>query len=240
MQANRDWKVVTQAVNNVEMVLVPPGCFQMGSTDDQIKYAVSQGGSADWFASEQPVQQLCFDKPFWIDRFEVTNKQFGDFGGKAKIQGENRPRENVSWLEARDFCAARGGRLPTEAEWEYAARGPDSLNYPWGQEFVKDNAVQSLNSGDQTAAVGSKPGGISWAGALDMSGNVGEWVHSIAKPYPYNADDGRENDTDTSALRGMRGGTWSGSAIDLCSAFRGLLPPTERFFNVGFRCARDY
>src|SRR5262249_22642836 len=110
---NNQWKPQLSMVQGVEMALVPPGCFMMGS----------EKGNDD----EQPVSKICFDKPFWIDKVDVTNAQFKQFGGKAQQKGswkdDNRPRERVTWFEARDFCALRGARLPTEAEWEYAARG---------------------------------------------------------------------------------------------------------------------
>jgi len=100
---NTAWSPVVQTINGVEMVLVPPGCFTMGN----------EGGRRD----EQPEHQICFDKAYWIDRYEVTNSQYGSDG---VFPGELRPRDNLTWFEARDFCASRGARLPTEAEWEYA------------------------------------------------------------------------------------------------------------------------
>lgn len=83
--------------------------------------------------------------------------------------GDERPVENITWFEAHTFCELRDTRLPTEAEWEYAARGPDNLNYPWGNEFEEDFVVYQNNSDDQTATVGSRTPGASWVGTLDMS-----------------------------------------------------------------------
>src|SRR5574341_699662 len=97
--ANDQWRPVVVVFNDVEMALVPAGCFMMGSED----------GDAD----EQPVNEQCFDQPFWIDLTEVTQGQFGDIG---YFVGELRPMERVTWAEAADFCEARGARLPTEAE----------------------------------------------------------------------------------------------------------------------------
>ncbi len=150
---NADWTPVVQSFGDVQMVLVPPGCFMMGHN----------AGRRD----ERPEHQICFDQPYWIDRYEVTNAQYGSEG---HFSGPNRPRENLLWSEARDFCLARGARLPTEAEWEYAARGPDDLIYPWGNELKSANLVFDRNTPANTADVGSKPGGVSWVGAYRSGG----------------------------------------------------------------------
>jgi iron(II)-dependent oxidoreductase len=216
------------------MALVPPGCLMMGSSD----------GADD----EKPVNRQCFDKPFWIDRTEVTQAQFRRFNGKAgresKWTGDNRPRDSVTWFEARDFCAQRGARLPTEAEWEYAARGPDGLEYPWGNSWDSNNAVYSGNSGGQTADAGSRPGGVSWVGALDMSGNVWQWMSSSYKAYPYDPKDGRESSELARNDQGrvLRGGSWLSTNTDhLRAAHRIRLNPSYAYdvVDVGFRCARS-
>jgi formylglycine-generating enzyme required for sulfatase activity len=129
--ANADWTPEIRMFDGVEMVLVPPGCFLMGTDDGR--------------SEESPAHEVCLDQPFWIDRYEVTNAQFARFEGQAAQPGwwadADRPREQITWFEARDFCALRSARLPTEAEWEYAARGPDGLLYPWGDTFVAENVV---------------------------------------------------------------------------------------------------
>ncbi len=204
------------------MVLVPAGCFTMGNND----------GRRD----ERPASQICFQKAFWIDRTEVTNAQYGSEG---HFSGPNRPRENLLWSEARDFCAKQGDRLPTEAEWEYAARGPDSYIYPWGNALNDNDLVFDRNDPGTTEDVGSKPGGISWVGALDMAGNVFEWVSSIYKPYPYNASDGRENPNDTTSPRVYRGGNRSYLDFAAGATMRFHMDPDGRDWFVGFRCARD-
>ena len=219
---NADWTPVEQTINGVAMVEVPPGCFVMGNDK----------GRRD----ERPATQICFNAPYWIDKTEVTNKQYGDQGNFA---GDNRPRENLLWSEARDSCAKRGARLPTEAEWEYAGRGPDGLMYPWGNDLVVDNLVFDQNSNNQTADVGSKPAGASWVGALDMSGNVWEWVSSAYKRYPYAGQDGREDLNDTSVERVYRGGVhnYIDFGAGLTARFKG--GKDERNWFVGFRCAKD-
>ncbi|MCL4251273.1 MAG: SUMF1/EgtB/PvdO family nonheme iron enzyme [Anaerolineae bacterium] len=204
-----------QDFDGYEMVLVPPGCFMMGDQGD--------GG------------EQCVDAPFWIDRFEVTNAQYGSHG---EWTGDQRPRESVTWFEARDFCEARGGRLPSEREWEYAARGPDSLEYPWGAAFSQKLVVsaETRASGEGPAPVGSIPDGASWVGALDMSGNVWEWTNSLYRDYPY-ADDGRESRTD-SGDRVIRGGSYLANDGYVRSANRAGFDPALRWGDVGFRCVR--
>ena len=149
----------------------------------------------------------------------------------------------MGWFEAVTHCESRGARLPTEAEWEYTARGPDGLVYPWGNDFEADNTVYAGNSGDLPAPVGSRPGGVSWVGAFDMSGNVWEWVSSIYTDYPYNAADGREKSlgNESSSVRALRGGGWYNSTDDLRAANRYGLDIFGFTVNFGvFRCARSY
>jgi formylglycine-generating enzyme required for sulfatase activity len=250
--ANNQWTTVAQDFDGVEMVLVPPGCFMMGSEE----------GESD----EVPVHEICFDEPFWIDRYEVTNAQFAAFlnqGSNQSAEGveyldtddedariqqngtwaaetefADHPAIEVTWYGARDFCASRNARLPTEAEWEYAARGPDALVYPWGNDFVADNVVYSGNSGGQTAAVGSRAGGVSWVGAYDMSGNVWEWVSSLYQSYPYEMGDGRE-DTNSTDVRVLRGGSWDFITNLLRAADRFWYSPVLTFNGFGVRCARS-
>lgn len=231
--SNADWTPYERDFDGVTMVLVPAGCFMMGST----------GGQED----EQPVHEQCFDAPFWIDRTEVTQADFERLGGVnangSCFDGDNRPVECITWFEARDFCALRRTRLPTEREWEYAARGPDNLTYPWGNTWNENNAVWDGNSNGQTANVGSRPAGASWVGALDMSGNVWEWASSLYQSYPYDAADGREADTGDRAdvWRVVRGGSWLYAITNfLRAADRGGGNPDYRGNVFGFRCARSF
>lgn len=220
---NADWTPVFATFNGVEMALVPTGCFTMGNDK----------GRRD----ERPASQICFERPYWIDRTEVTNAQVGSAG---HFEGDDRPHENMLWTEARDFCVSRGARLPTEAEWEFAARGPDDLLYPWGNELIPDNLIFDQNSNGETAPVGSKPQGVSWVGALDMSGNVFELASSAYARYPYDPTDGRENLTDETLPRVYRGGINSYVDNGASATIRFRLEPGDRNWFVGFRCARDY
>jgi formylglycine-generating enzyme required for sulfatase activity len=190
---NRDWTPYIYVFNGVPMVLVPTGCFEMGD-----------GGS--W-------GRQCFEEPFWIDVTEVTQVQFRENGGRKSIEnyfiGDDLPVENITWFEARDYCVSLDKRLPTEAEWEFAARGVESLIYPWGNEFAESehSAVNYCDKNceyddwrdtgvddgyDYTAPVRSYVNGVSWIGAYDMAGNVWEWVNTI-----YGIDDGDYDFADT-------------------------------------------
>jgi sulfatase modifying factor 1 len=230
---NRDWTPVIDMFDGAEMVRVPPGCFMMGSED----------GSTN----EQPVQQICFDTPFWIDKTEVTRSMYAacvaagactEAPASDYSSQDDQPINRVTWFQARDYCAWQGMQLPTEAQWEYAARGPEGWVFPWGDEFVEDRVVFGGNFDGETAVVGSKIWGVSWVGALDMSGNVWEWVNSGYQDYPYAADE-REDDSDTSVRRVRRGGSFYEFHADyLRAAKRFYSPPSFEFDSGGFRCAR--
>jgi formylglycine-generating enzyme required for sulfatase activity len=226
---NSHWKPVERDFDGVTMVQVPAGCFMMGSND----------GEGD----EKPVTRICFEAPFWLDKMEVTQAQFKRLGGQAAnnpyFTGDNRPVEQITWFEARDFCARRVARLPTEAEWEYAARGPDNLVYPWGNSFDGEKLVYNRRGSQGSAEVASIVGGASWVGALDLSGNVWEWVSSLYRPLPVQ-DDGREDGTNASDARVVRGGSWNVVITDyLRVAYRGWYDPDYWFLNLGFRCVHS-
>jgi formylglycine-generating enzyme required for sulfatase activity len=188
-----DWRPVIRVFNTVEMVQVPAGCFFIGDAYPNL--------------NALPVHEICFQQPFWIDLYEVSNGQFNRLNGSAAQEADNFgrgvdfPRTNITWREADSFCRQRGTRLPTEAEWEYAAKGPNNWLYPWGNNYEPDNVATKLT------IVGSKPTAASWVGALDMSGNVWEWTSTIYEPYPYDANDGRENRDSIVHQRVLRSGS---------------------------------
>jgi len=220
---NSAWTPVTQIIDDYEMVLVPNGCFMMGSTY----------GRRD----ELPEHEICFDAPFWIDRTEITNGQYGSDGA---FGGANMPHTNLLWTEARDFCASREGRLPTEAEWEYVAAGPSNLVYPWGDEFFANRLLFDKNWRGQPVDVGRYPDGASWVGALDMAGNVWEFTSSIYAPYPYDATDGREDLSDETSRRVFRSGVYSYIDYAIANSIRFWVRPEDsRDWFIGFRCVRD-
>jgi formylglycine-generating enzyme required for sulfatase activity len=224
---------------DMEFCLVPAGKFMMGEGNE---------------AHEQIITQ-----PYWIARYPVTHAEYEKVMGKnpSAFKDAQHPVENISWFKAMEFCRSlthltpnpspiseRGIiRLPTELEWEYAARGVESWVYPWGNDWQPDDVVYDDNSNGQTAVVGSKPNGKSWVGALDMAGNVWEWCSSLYAPYPYRADDGREADTGSSSdvLRVLRGGSWdTNNKVSFRGANRGCLNIMFVGLDFGFRLARSW
>ncbi len=257
------------------MVSVPAGEFIMGSDDDDVDYALQlcntyYGDCArESFEDEQPQHTVYLDA-FYIDKTEVTNAQYRKcveagacdppaesgsctrdayYGDSAY---DDYPVIYVSWHQAETYCAWAGARLPTEAEWEYAARGPEGRVFPWGNEFDGtrlnycdancefDWADETVDDGyADTAPVGSYPTGASWCGALDMAGNVWEWVADWYDSGYYSQSPDRDpSGPDSGQSRVLRGGSWDNVALDVRSAYRFGSPPDFRSSSVGFRCAR--
>ena len=220
---------------------------------------------ASEFPSEQPAHEVTLTKGYWIDRDEVTNQAFAAFvdaggytnqalwspdgwawlGGKdaARLplhcQGDvpEQPRMCLTWFEAEAYAAWRGGRLPTEAEWEYAARGPESPVYPWGDTFDHDraNVVNSV----APKPVGSYPTGVSWVGANDMAGNAMEWVSDwLAADYYATSPDTDPTGPATGTTKVEKGGWWGSNEFVARSAYRHYEdPPTYGDKHIGFRVA---
>jgi formylglycine-generating enzyme required for sulfatase activity len=211
-------------------------------------------GSATGMADEKPVQTLYLDT-YYIDKYEVTNALYGvcvkagacepprqaktdariAYFGNADF--DNYPVVNVDWNMARTYCEWRGARLPTEVEWEKAARGPDGRTYPWGEE-ISCNEANYFGCEGKPTSVSSYNSGLSVYGVYGMAGNVDEWVSSLYMPYPYDVTDGREN-PDAPGERVIRGGSWLNSDSDneVRSARRQKADPSTAADNIGFRCA---
>jgi formylglycine-generating enzyme required for sulfatase activity len=245
---NDDWEPVFQRIGGLAMALAPAGCYRMGSTHSELAVArdscdrfFGQGRCPfDFAAAEQPVHPVCFDRPFWIGRTEVTNREYGSSSSTdmvAMYRGPDWPRETVTWSEADEFCRIRGLRLPSEAEWEYAARGPDGLIFPWGNEFDLERVVSGRLSPEQ---VGFHREVVSWVGAYDLSGGVAEWVADGYRPYP--APLAVEPATPAAEdQRVVRGGSWfSFAAFMLRAAQREAFGPEYASSVLGFRCGVDF
>jgi formylglycine-generating enzyme required for sulfatase activity len=223
------------------MVYVPAGEFWMGSDD----------GDPVAFNDEKPRHKV-YVNAFWIDQTEVTNAQYKKCVDASacslpeKFRSDLRdtnygnpefsdcPVVYVTWHQARQYAEWVGGRLPTEAEWEYAARGSSGYIYPWDNDPPNDSLLNYDDSIAGTTPVGSYPDGASWCGALDMAGNVLEWTSSLNEPYPYDATDGREA-PEAKGLRVMRGGAFSFAAKYVRCAFRSVSSPNYRNYFIGFR-----
>ena len=222
-----------------DMVEIPTGPFIMGYDKRH--------------PDEGPMHSETIDKPYWIDKHEVTNEAYRAFveatghktpdhwrGGAFAPSDEKLPVVYVTWYDAHDFCAWAGKRLPTEAEWEKAARGTDGRLFPYGDTFDASKSNSPQRGLGRLMPVGSFPQGRSPYGLSDVSGNVWEWTESWYLPYPGNTHGSVNYGEQYKVVRG-------GSYVD-CSFYRcGLSAPTfnRGFFKretrnagFGFRCAK--
>ncbi|MCP4543349.1 MAG: formylglycine-generating enzyme family protein [Chloroflexi bacterium] len=240
---------MTREADDMVMVYVPGGEFEMGSDD----------GESD----EQPVHSVPLDD-FWMDRTEVSNAQYARcvdarvcqaptmcYEGEPTYEDASKadhPVICVDWRGAQAYCEWAGGQLPTEAQWEYAARGPDGKTYPWGYTFdgtrlnfcdancpYGHKNTEYDDGYERTSPVDDFESGASWYGALNMAGNVWEWTSSLYQDYPYQASDGRKDPT-LSDPRVLRGASWYNLSSDTYSAYRSGQVPDDRHDDVGFRC----
>jgi eukaryotic-like serine/threonine-protein kinase len=232
----------TSPVDGMVLVSVPAGEFLMGATD-----ADSQADS-----SEKPQHKVYLDA-FWIDRTEVTAGQYAKCVAAWKCRKpprctgagkDDHPVTCVTWQDAANYCAWAGRRLPTEAEWERAARGTDGRKYPWGNE-APDCARANYAGKDGgcvggMAAVGSYPAGASPYGALDMAGNVWEWVNDWYDENYYRVSPGSNpQGPATGTHREIRGHSWNSMDIGIGAAARSVGSAPDMGGNdVGFRCAQ--
>jgi formylglycine-generating enzyme required for sulfatase activity len=210
------------------MVLVPAGQFVMGQGSDEHTPSVN-AFFIDKYEVTNALHKVCVTArgcSMPSDQVTYNNPAYGDY-----------PVVFVNWKHAMAYCEWRGARLPTEAEWEKAARGTDGRNYPWG-EGTGCNLANASGCEGSTSQVGSYPDGTSVYGAYDLAGNVSEWVSSLYKSYPYSPVDGRE-DLNSDGLRVLRGGNWNLNFIFLRTWYRNPADPEIPLDRVGFRCAKD-
>jgi len=242
-----------------DMVRVPAGEFQMGSD--------STDPMAD--SDERPSRRVLLDT-FHIGRTEVTYRDYQWFLSQLEdldhatchddeprrkdhrtelpledLGDMDHPILGIDWYDAYAFCAWAGLRLPTEAEWEKAARGTDGRIYPWGTEWdpSRANAKGKQDGYARSAPVGSFPSGASPYGALDMAGNAWEWVADPYRRWPRRRQTARRPlAPEWSIFRVIRGGSWINHPENLRTAERSKRirsAPTLRYLDVGFRCAAD-
>ena len=249
-----------------EMVRIPAGSFIQGSTIDQVNDAHESCTRVDdkcWRSAlddELPQHEVYLDE-FYIDKHEVTNAQYAEcvkagfchppspMSSNTRSSYFHSPRYadypvvHVTWYDADSYCRWAGGRLPAEAEWEKAARGADGRLWPWGNSFSRERSnfrregVEPDTS--DTTPVGSYPGGLSPYGAMDMVGNVWEWVADWYNESYYARSTGRNPEGPSSGEKKViRGGSWNSNIGSARAASRASAPPANRYFDVGFRCAR--
>ena len=228
--------------DSIVQIFIPAGKFEMGS---------------DLYRDETPSHLVQIDH-FWIDRTEVTNAGYlkcvednvcqwpvrlssythPEYFGNPRFDAY--PVIYVNWNDADTFCRWAGRRLPTEAEWERAARGFDGRLYPWGDQVPEADLLDFDFTVGDTAAVGSYPRGASPYGVFDMAGNVSEWVADWFETDYYShsplSDPGGPVATQ---YRVVRGGSWWNNRNEVRAGLRVGYPPDSAFLNLGFRCAES-
>ncbi|MBI2493150.1 MAG: SUMF1/EgtB/PvdO family nonheme iron enzyme [Candidatus Rokubacteria bacterium] len=235
------------------IMLVQAGAFWMGRDDGP--------------PEEAPLHRA-YVRDFWIDRHKVTNAEFAAFlnaagpappgagrryddddadarihrrGGRwiPDLGREDHPAVEVSWFGARDYCAWKGHRLPTEAEWEKAARGDDRRPYPWGTAPPAPERAVVSRPYNATAPTAGRPAGASPHRVEDLLGNLREWTSTVLRPYPYRHDDGREEFAGAGRVV-VRGASHDDPADGLHVAARRSYDrrgAAAGHHHVGFRCA---
>jgi len=233
------------------MVYIPAGEFIMGSSPADGRVGISIG------VDELPKHRV-YLKAFYIDRYEVTNEEYEKFvkatghpppvstkhklyswvNGKPPRGQEKLPVTNVTWYDADAYCRWAGKRLPTEAEWEKAARGTDGRQWPWGNKFIPGRCNTKYQGAGKILPVGSVPGDRSPYGVYDMCGNVSEWTSSWYKPYPGSKLKRKEFGE---KYKVVRGGSWVLPYLPYSRVpYRAnASPPEFKHRSIGFRCAKD-
>lgn len=212
---------------------------------------------------EQPQHEVCLTSGYWLDTYEVTNAAYQAFVDEGAYTTEtywsadgwkwlsrknidnlpldcteavdDHPRVCVTWYEAEAYANWRGGKLPSEAQWEFAARGPESSMYPWGNEW--DASLANVVDSDALTPVGTYPDGISWVGAYDMAGNAMEWTADwLDADYYANSPKNDPAGPESGRFKPERGGWWGSNPFVARSTFRYYEdPPTYQDHHIGFR-----
>ncbi len=237
--------------SGIELVFVPGGSYPQGSDSLEFPGAPDEDTRKEWQENHKPVHRVNLS-PFWIGKFEVTHEQYARFLDAVSAQGKPRywdderfndpsqPVVGVSWDDAQAFVKWAGFTLPSEAQWEAAARSPDGRAYPWGDEAPTEELAdfgKDWNSG-KPDPVGSHLKGVGPFGTHDQAGGVWEWCEDGWNPKAYAGRDGRLDPVEPvgdGAARVVRGGSWSDPAEGLPSAIRDGDRPGNRDDDLGFR-----
>jgi formylglycine-generating enzyme required for sulfatase activity len=239
---------------HADMVTVPAGPFVLGSDEvDTEGRSREFGGRRAWYEDEHPRQVMTLG-PFRIDRTEVTQGAYAAFlrqvaypappdwkGTPPAPADPALPVTQVNWMDAQNYCHWRGARLPSEFEWEKAARGPDGRKYPYGDAF--DTARANTGKEGEVAPAGHYAESASPYGAVDMAGNVWEWTSSWYLPYPGATLDSPLFGRRRKVLRGGSAGTSGGhyllASLTSRGSYRFFLDPRAKAADAGFRCAQS-
>jgi formylglycine-generating enzyme required for sulfatase activity len=228
------------AVDGMTLLYVPAGAFTMGAEDG--------------YSDERPVHQVELSA-FWVDQTEVTTGMYARCEAAGVCSRPLRKSSNVidlyygsertanypvifiTWQDAVDYCTWAGRRLPTEAEWEKAARGEETRPFPWGSMSPDGMLLNFDRNNPDPVATGSYPAGASPYGALDMAGNVMEWVADWYDEGYYSISPLVDpKGPETGEYRSVRGGSWAYNAMGVRSAHRFIQNPKKPRFDLGFRC----
>jgi formylglycine-generating enzyme required for sulfatase activity len=242
-------------VSSTEMILIPAGKFKMG-TDDVDASGKSQefGFNEPLYLNEQPMREIMLED-YFFDKFEVSSGQFLEFiralgkysdadiqqlKERLQLQNEKLPVRNITWKKADEYCRYVGKRLPTESEWEKAARGTDGREYPWGNDWNPEFVNKGEGESD-VMPVGSIEKGKSPYGIYEMAGNVMEWTADWYEAYPGAS---YKSPNYGNKRKVARGGSWGGVGHYVIphyfrAAYRFNFPADQAFNDVGFRCAKN-
>ena len=256
----QDTLVVGQDTLGADMLLIPAGLFLMGGDAREDEQPAGQVWVDAFTIDRTPVtngqfrafwESGMYDDPSapcweglqegyrWIHKEEM--RRVPRYWYDAQWNGAHQPIVGVTWFEAFAYARWAGKRLPTEAEWEKAARGENGRQYPWGDTFDHTCCNVAKTGVKGTSTVGRfSPGGDSPYGVTDMAGNIWEWTSTLYQPYPYRPDDGRESLQEDAGRRVLRGGSWQSRFIEHTRcANRYYANPNFGFVTTGFRCAKS-
>jgi len=234
--------VLTRQIDGMEMVYIPAGSFNMGSVDE------------DADPDEKPERWVTLDD-YWIDKYEVSNAQYQkcvkakecdeplELNSESRIgyyndpQYENYPVVFVNWYQANSYCKWVGGGLPTEAQWEFAARGNGGRKYPWGNQSADCSTANIRGCGNDTGPVDGQEDGESPHKVRNMAGNVWEWVNDWWAESYDPADTNNPRGPKDGVMRALRGGSWASSTWGVRTTVRRGEDAKYSTSAYGFRCA---